>query len=289
MDARPVERDDAASCPQCDAALSSQDQRCQVCGYTLAAVRLYNPKHFIWLAVLFSAMVPIYLAATNWGRLGEVRKKWLWLGVGFLGLTLLFTVSMLLPDEYAGAKWLGYLFNLPIAYALRQTQRPVYATALRLGALPRSLWLGSIVGLVLVVAALAVAIAGQGAAYDIQYRRAHALVGDGKFEEAARIFQDMLRRNPDDGGAEFNLALCYHGLERWDEAADGLERCIRRNPADAEAHTFLAYVRARQGRRTEADSLASRARGLDPQVVQRLFGFDEEAAGDWERVMGDRP
>src|SRR5262245_39381373 len=171
MDTRPVAQSEAAACPRCKAALTPESHQCDGCGYTLDGVRLYNPKHFIWLALLFSALVPIYMAASNWGRLGEPKKKWQWVGFGFLGLTVLFTPATLAPRHIPGGMLTGPLINLPVAYLLQTLQRPLFWAAGRLGARPGSVWKGTMVGLVLVAASLGLAIGGPWAAYQIEIRR----------------------------------------------------------------------------------------------------------------------
>src|SRR5262245_10933182 len=136
---------EGTTCPLCDAALPDEGDRCPRCGQTLVGTRLYNPKHFVWLAPLLSMMVPVYLAASNWGRLGKTRTKWQVLGLGFLGLISMFVGLSFLPDS--GGRAAGYLINIPVAYVLMQKQRPLYAGALRLGARPASPFGGPSLGL----------------------------------------------------------------------------------------------------------------------------------------------
>ena len=47
------------------------------------------PKHYTWQAMLFSFLVPAYEAATNWGRVGDTKRKQLWLWGSILGMTAL--------------------------------------------------------------------------------------------------------------------------------------------------------------------------------------------------------
>lgn len=102
MDVSPSVQTEESWCPSCNAGLADESQRCTSCGYSLAGLRVYNPKHFIWLAFLFSAMVPIYLAASNWGKIGRTRTKRLWLGLGFVGFALMFT-SLLYYETLAAS------------------------------------------------------------------------------------------------------------------------------------------------------------------------------------------
>jgi tetratricopeptide (TPR) repeat protein len=154
----------------------------------------------------------------------------------------------------------GYLINVPLGYVLREKQRPVYAVALRLGAQPGSLFKGSIAGLGLVVCAFVLAILGYLAQYEIELRRGSDLLAQERYREAARVYEGILRRDPDDDSSVFNLALCHFYMEQWTEAAEGFERYLRRNAEDPAVYTFLAQVRAAQGRQVEADWLDSRAR-----------------------------
>lgn len=272
-------------CPRCSAVLPAESQGCNSCGYTLIGVSLYNPKHFVWLAFLLSAMVPIYLAASNWGKIGMTRTKHLWLGLGFLGFVLLFTVLALLPDTgSAGGRLMGYIINLPVGYLLRDMQRPLYHSAVRLGSQPGPLFKGCVFGLGFVLCAMAVAFVGVTAKYHFEFQHGRELLAQDKYEEAATVFENILREDPNDDSAVFNLALCHVFMEQWAEAAQGFEQYLRRNDKNPAAYALLAHVRNAQGRHPEADSLAAKARALEPSIFEKLFGSEASPETETKRV-----
>jgi tetratricopeptide (TPR) repeat protein len=241
---------------------------------------VYSPNHFIALSVLLSAMVPIYMAASNWGAIGRKRSKALCLFCGWLGFASLFSVLFFLSESTGRVAGLPvYLLNLPIGYVLRDKQRPIYDAAVRLGARPASMWKGSIIGLGLVLCALAVPVVGFTVVTEIQVRHGLVLLSEKKHEEAAAVFGSILRREPDNAGAVFNLALCDVLMERWDQAASGFEKYLEKDKTNAAAYAFLGYARSRQGRLAEARELTSKARALDPGIVERLFDVGSKPEG----------
>ena len=60
--------DRPAECPKCRRGDFTDAPSCAHCGYTMRGVRLYDPKRFTWMALLFSGLVPLYMAAANWGQ-----------------------------------------------------------------------------------------------------------------------------------------------------------------------------------------------------------------------------
>lgn len=150
-------------------------------------------------------------------------------------------------------------------------QRPVYRAALRLGAQPGSLFKGSVLGLGVLLCALALPVGGALAKYQLDLRHGAQLFEQGNYEEAVNVFERLLRQDPDDDSAVFNLALCHAAMERWAEAAQGFEKYLRRNDQDPAAYAFLAHIRSAQGRHQEAESVASKARALDPNIFEKLF------------------
>jgi len=262
---------DSMPCMKCKAAVSHADHGCPACGYTLEGVRLYNPKHFLLLALLLTAMVPIFLAASNWGRIGKTGRRNRWLLIAFVCFILFFGVLILLPDSGMSTKYLGYLINLPIGWILREKQQPVYAVSLVLGAKPASIFFGSIKGFALALLALLISAAGFMAYMIVEENRAVALYEEGRCEEAASIFEKLLRREAEDDKARFGLALCHVCMERWEDAANGFRAYLKRNNDDPVAHAFLGYVLQEQGQQQEAEEHFNTAVSLDPKVLTELF------------------
>ena len=260
-------------CLKCQTPLSLGSQHCDSCGYSLPGVGLYNPQHFVWLAVLFTALVPIYLAAANWGKIGNTRAQRWWLGLGFLGFTLLFSLLALQSDNGRGAGWLvGWLIHPSLALWLREKQRPLYAASLRLGAQPGSLFKGWILGMGFLLGASVLPVASSIVKYQIEFLQGAQLIAQGQYEKAAPIFERILRQDPDDADAVFNLALCHLCLEQWEPAAEGLRAYLKQYDEDPDAHAYLGYVLQEQGQEEEAERHFAVAERLDPEVLTRLFG-----------------
>jgi tetratricopeptide (TPR) repeat protein len=243
---------------------------------SLEMKRLYDPKHFHWLGVLFSGLVPIALASANWGQVGERRKRWLWLLLGLAGYTAVFIAVRLRPTPSA---FLAIGVNAGLAYYLRDRQRPLFQEALAAGAEQRPWWQGIPVGIGLLV--LAVFLSNFGVLYDQERRVEHALrlVDEHRFAEAAVVLEGVLREDPEDGTVVFDLACTHLFRAQWDEAAQGLERSLVLSAADsAGTYAMLAIAHAGQGRRAEAESLATFARRRDPTAFTKNFGSDDVTA-----------
>jgi tetratricopeptide (TPR) repeat protein len=244
-------------------------------------VRVYDPKHFVWLGLVFSAMVPIYLAASNWGKVGQSRTKRRWLGLGFVGFVLLLPALTILPGGELGdlaGKAIGLALNVGFAHTLRDKQRPLYRAALRLGARPGSLVLGTVMGVGLLVCAIGLAFGGyvgaHVAAYEWEFQRGVRLADQGEYDEAVAVFETMVREDPEDAAAMWELALCHFNEERWIEATQVFENYLRLDEEDPEAWVYLSTIRYIEGRSDEAESLASQARALDPEIFDKMLQSD---------------
>jgi tetratricopeptide (TPR) repeat protein len=263
-------------CPRCRTKLVTQDERCTSCGYNLIGVRFFSPNSFLWLSLFLSAMVPIYLSASNWGKIGKTRTKWLWLGGGFVFFVLLFAVLMYLPDSsHTSAKIIGYAVNVPIAFYLHGKQKSVYGVAIQLGASSGSLFKGSLVGLSYAIVALIIAVALQAThsvmKYNSDLNHGVDLFDHKQYEEAAVVFSKILRQDPKDRDALIYISLCNYNLERWDKTAEILVYYLKQDTKNPVAYALLSRVRAKQGDLKQAEKLALQARILDPQIFVKLF------------------
>ncbi|MFM8580756.1 MAG: tetratricopeptide repeat protein [Planctomycetaceae bacterium] len=264
-------------CPFCQARLADDSAECSPCATRLAGVRLYDPASFVWLAFAFSGLVPIYLAASNWGQLRQRRRKFLWLGLGVLGFAALFTLFSVLPTAVGGiGRVIGFAVNLSLGFLLGQSQRPLYEAAVKQGARPASLFKGLLLGLGFVVGALALAVGGMVARYNLEFEQGVRLLEQEDFPAAASVFQRILRTDPDDPAAQYRLAWCQFQMRNWDEAGRGFEHYLKADENNSVALALLSRVRFIQGRSKEGEALAARARALDPQIFESLFGSNAD-------------
>ncbi len=69
-----------------------------------------------------------------------------------------------------------------------------------------------------------------------------ALEAEGKFDEAARQFQHVLRIQPEDASSRYNLADTLAAEGHFEEAAAGFRELLTAHPEDAAAHEHLVQV-----------------------------------------------
>lgn len=262
-------------CPNCDKILDSFDEKCSNCEYTLSGVRLYSTKHFTLLAVLLSGLVPIFLAASNYGKLGRTDTKRRLLFLGFIGYLAVFAILILLPEtDNTLSKYIGWIINVPVGYYLRLKQKPLYVAAIRLGAGRESLFKGTAKGLGLAIGALIIPIIAMIAVTEIQIDRGESLMEQEKFEEATVHFEKLYSYNSEDPEIVINLVFCYMVLEEWDKAAGCLDAYIKSNDDEAVAHAYFGYIRYIQGNELEGERHIARAESLSPGICNKLFNPD---------------
>lgn len=262
------------TCPSCGAALT-ESPRCPSCGLSLEGKGLFDPKHFHWLGVLFSGLTPIIMSAANWGRVGRTRERNLWLVLGFLGFVLLFTLLRALPPSMT---FLGLGVSAGISYFLRDRQLPLFAAGLRLGANRSSAWKGVWIGVSVTIGALAVVILGYLGMYHIRSERAGNLLAEGRYAESAKVFAALVKDDPRDPVAVYGLATCHLFQGHWNDADRGFRQCLSMGGVDsAMIFANLAVLETAVGRRIAADSLAARARAMEPAVFTTLYNSEDVA------------
>jgi|GEM_PF-4651655 len=266
------------TCLKCGATIAPEDSECSVCGNTFESVKLYEPQHFIPLSIFLSPMVPIFMTASNWGRLGDPvrRRRWLLLGsLCFVGLLLLYG---LLPDV-PGGNLLAMIPHAMIGWGLRERQRIPVAAARSLGAGHASTFSGAVrgLGVTILVSGLAVGLfmAGYVGWWNWQEQRGLALMEEGRYAESVEIWERLAREPDAEGYLHFNVGLCYLHLEQWPESAGAFRYYLRGASKDSDAHALLWFVLDRQGKEEEAEEHYETALQLDPEVMGRWFEQSE--------------
>jgi tetratricopeptide (TPR) repeat protein len=96
----------------------------------------------------------------------------------------------------------------------------------------------------------------------------------------------------------FEAAERAEGAGRWEEAERLYERCIAREPEDATLHFNLGNVLREQGRTAESGAAFARAAALDPEMAEAWFnlgclaeekGQAAEAARRYRRALAIEP
>jgi tetratricopeptide (TPR) repeat protein len=153
--------------------------------------------------------------------------------------------------------------------------------------------------LVLLVAAMLLPAPRAAAAQrDDPLARASAAMAAGRFEEAAAIYRELLRRLPGEAGLLMNLgmALAMGG----DEAAaiDPLEAAVKKNPSLVPAQLFLGTTRLALGRPREAVAPLERVVRAQPtnldarRVLAQAYagaGLPAKAIGELRRITAIAP
>lgn len=71
-------------------------------------------------------------------------------------------------------------------------------------------------------------------------------------EEALKVYEEAIKRFPNNHLIHFNRAVCFNKLERKQEAVDELKLCLRLNPLHAGTHLILGSIAASRGKLVES-------------------------------------
>src|SRR5262249_41854714 len=125
---------------------------------------------------------------------------------------------------------------------------------------------------------------------DDLFDRAHAAEQMGDIAEAERLYRLLMKSDPTDASAPFNLGNMLRGAARTVEAEAALRSATRANPAFAEAWYNLADLLDDQGRSDAAVECLRKA----PNYIDAMFnlalllqrqGAYAEAADYWRRYL----
>ena len=105
---------------------------------------------------------------------------------------------------------------------------------------------------------------------DIAIERAMSLQQAGRFEEAAGLYQQILRANPSHFEALYSLGMVYLQTQRLDEAQKVLGAALKLNPRFAEGFCARGIVLLQMQRREEAIECFDKALLLMPNFVEAL-------------------
>lgn len=82
----------------------------------------------------------------------------------------------------------------------------------------------------------------------LQHDRARRLLEEGKFNEASRLLQTIVKEHPDFIAAQNNLALCYYYMGRFEKAMETVQQVLKEDPSNIHGLCNLAvfYSHLRQ-------------------------------------------
>jgi tetratricopeptide (TPR) repeat protein len=220
--------------------------------------------------MLFSGLTTIYMAATNLGRMGHRRQKWLWLGLGFAGYVAVFAVLSVLPDLGSFGRLVGYAINLPVGWYLRDYQRDLFETGLRFGAKQASSVVGVVFGLGVTLVALALPLLPVSVWYQLRFASGVTALSEDRCEDARATFLGLVELDSEDVGALYNLGLAEWCIGDFESAATRFRDYAQQESDDPDGHAMLAYCLWLDGRDATARPSLDKALALDPNVLKRL-------------------
>ncbi len=107
------------------------------------------------------------------------------------------------------------------------------------------------------------------------FDQANAIANKGQSREAAAIYTEILRHDPNNARAYGFRGGCYATLNENDHAIPDLLRATELNPNNADAWFNLSLVYFNQMKYGESRAAKERARLLDPEMVQRKEAEDD--------------
>ena len=110
--------------------------------------------------------------------------------------------------------------------------------------------------------------------------RAREAMAAGKFEEAAKLYLQLVAALPDDAGMRFNLGLALHSAGRYREASLELQAALKLQPNFPRASLVLGLSHLKLGEPAKAIPPLERAAKEDPRSSIAHF----ELADSWQRV-----
>jgi len=129
---------------------------------------------------------------------------------------------------------------------------------------------------------------------DELFDRTDAAVQMGDIAEAERLYRLLMKSDPTDASAPFNLGNMLRAAARTVEAEAALRAATRANPAFAEAWYNLAHLLDDQGRSDAAVECLRKALLVAPDYIDAMFnlalllqrkGAYAEAADYWRRYL----
>ena len=107
----------------------------------------------------------------------------------------------------------------------------------------------------------------------------------GRYEEAARIFDELTLKYPNIGTYEVNRALAQTYLGRFAEARQTLDQLLAHDPKDVSARSLRERLPALESARRKLDTLPSSVSGAERARLQASLGLVSEALRTFDSVL----
>ncbi len=102
---------------------------------------------------------------------------------------------------------------------------------------------------------------------------------DKAFENAAKAYEKILKKDPKDAAAQFNLGRSYNKLNKDKEAEKALRQAVKLNPEDSEYQTELGAILIKLAQYEEAVRVLKKAVELDENNSYALDLLEKAEAG----------
>lgn len=89
----------------------------------------------------------------------------------------------------------------------------------------------------------------------LQHDRARRMLEEGKFNEASRLLQKLVKERPDFIAARNNLALCYYYMGRFEKAMDTVQHVLEEDPTNIHGLCNLAVFYSHLEQQDELNEL----------------------------------
>jgi len=109
------------------------------------------------------------------------------------------------------------------------------------------------------------------------------------FENAAKVYEKILKKNREDEQAQFNLGRAYNKLNKDKEAEKALRLAVKLKPDDAEFLTELGSILIKLAQYDEAVTILNKAVKIDDTNLQAQDLLEKAAAGKKRINFGIKP
>ncbi|MDQ3321825.1 MAG: tetratricopeptide repeat protein [Acidobacteriota bacterium] len=109
------------------------------------------------------------------------------------------------------------------------------------------------------------------------------------FENAAKVYEKFLKKNPKDDQAKYNLGRAYNKLNKDKEAEKALREAVKLKPDDAEYQTEFGSILIKLAQYDEAVTVLNKAVKLDDGNLQAQDLLERAEAGKKRINFGIKP
>jgi cytochrome c-type biogenesis protein CcmH/NrfG len=109
------------------------------------------------------------------------------------------------------------------------------------------------------------------------------------FENAAKVYEKLLKKNPKDEQAQFNLGRAYNKLNKDKEAEKALRQAVKLKPDDVEYQTEFGSILIKLAQYDEAVTVLNKAVKLDDTNLKTQELLEKANAGKKRINFGIKP